>query len=328
MRDRVKIPAKHPAWPFLKFLVSLGTILLLLWIVDWQRAGQVLGNVRLGPLCLAPLLSLAGVGIGAARWSLLMGGAGFRLPVLEAYRGYLYGWLYNLFLPSALGGDVIRVGFAAKRSGCGIGPATVVVLTERILGLAATGTLLVTGALLFPHHALRMLAPFDDRLPLLLSVVGGACLFVFFGAAILLRGRAPGPGRPRTGKFFDALSPIRHLTPKLLPGVILLSLCFQFADILMSLLLAKALGLNVDLTVFLLVLPVVYLVTALPISLGGLGLREGSLAFLLSRFGILASDGITLSFLILLARMFVGGIGGLLQLQNSLKGGGERPPGA
>ena len=82
--------------------------------------------------------------------------------------------------------------------------------------------------------------------------------------------------------------------------------------------LLKAIGLSLPLRAFFAVVPMVYLATLLPISLGGLGVREGALVFLLARLGVPTSSAVTLSFLIYLNQVFLGMLGGSLQLARLL----------
>ena len=74
-----------------------------------------------------------------------------------------------------------------------------------------------------------------------------------------------------------------------------------------------ALHLILPLTAFFAAVPIVYLATLLPISLGGLGVREASFAFLLAQFNVSASDTITLSFLVYLNQVFIGILGWFVQ---------------
>jgi hypothetical protein len=65
-------------------------------------------------------------------------------------------------------------------------------------------------------------------------------------------------------------------------------------------------------------MPIVYLVTILPISIGGLGVREGTLVMILSFVNIETSEAVILSFLIYLNRILIGGVGGIIQLSSIL----------
>ena len=96
--------------------------------------------------------------------------------------------------------------------------------------------------------------------------------------------------------------------------VLILSAMFQAADIVVTFLLSQALGISVSLVVFFAVIPLVYVAICMPISLGGLGIREGMLVFLLSKFGVAASDAVMLSFLVYVNRVVIASLGGLVQL--------------
>jgi uncharacterized membrane protein YbhN (UPF0104 family) len=100
----------------------------------------------------------------------------------------------------------------------------------------------------------------------------------------------------------------------------LLSIVFQAADILVIFLLARMIGLTVPLVVFFAIVPFVFLISILPISLGGLGVREGLLTYLLAQFGVNTSDGITLSFLVYLSRFIPAIPGGIVQITETLFG--------
>jgi glycosyltransferase 2 family protein len=85
----------------------------------------------------------------------------------------------------------------------------------------------------------------------------------------------------------------------------------QFFDILAVHHLAKAIHVEQSLPFFLMVMPFVYVVTLLPISLGGLGGREGTLAFFLVRVGVATSDAVMLGFVIYVSRIAVSLLGSL-----------------
>ncbi|WPL17708.1 hypothetical protein Thiowin_02747 [Thiorhodovibrio winogradskyi] len=116
------------------------------------------------------------------------------------------------------------------------------------------------------------------------------------------------------GFITSSLRAFAMLDAGTLLNLIALSVLFQAADIIACFLLAEALSIQLDLATLFVVMPVTYLITLLPISLGGLGIREGVLVLLLGRVGISVSDAVTFAFLIHFNRMLVGGSGGLWHL--------------
>jgi len=118
--------------------------------------------------------------------------------------------------------------------------------------------------------------------------------------------------------FRTAMLTLCNLRGQTLGLVLILSAMFQTTNIVAVFLLSRAMNLGLSVTVVFAVVPIVSLATIIPISLGGLGVREVTLVFLLSRFEVMTSDAITLSFLIYLNFIFVGSIGGCLQFVGTL----------
>ena len=80
--------------------------------------------------------------------------------------------------------------------------------------------------------------------------------------------------------------------------VVVLSACFQVPDTLAAFALARAVQIDLPLLVFFVINPLVYISTNIPLSLGGLGVREGVLVLLLSSQGVSPSSAVLLAFLI------------------------------
>jgi uncharacterized membrane protein YbhN (UPF0104 family) len=95
--------------------------------------------------------------------------------------------------------------------------------------------------------------------------------------------------------------------------MIILSYFFQGVRITGMYAVAISLGIKVPFYAFFIIVPIVYIATLLPISLGGLGVREGAMVFLMSRLGVSTVDGVSLAFLIYLNLVFIGLVGGVLQ---------------
>jgi len=300
---------------FAKLIVSLGLVAYLVWIVDWERAVETINQINKLLITICPVLSLIGLVSGTVRWRFVLADSNVAFSCPRAYIGYLVGSFYGIFLPGVIGGDAVRIGFCVSQTKCKIGTATASVLVERIAGVFALLSFLLSVHLLFPT-SLSSLVTLESTAPVAVAATVGIIVIV----AVVLGRRVwvkwlPGANTRRVWGFvhsgIEVLSALRGKTT----GVVLvLSALFQATDIVVAFLLSQAIGLAVPLPVFFAIIPLVYLATVLPISLGGLGVREGTLVFLLSKFGVATSDAVTLSFLIYLNRVVVGGIGGLMQL--------------
>ncbi|MDB4534161.1 flippase-like domain-containing protein [Vicingaceae bacterium] len=111
---------------------------------------------------------------------------------------------------------------------------------------------------------------------------------------------------------------MRNIPVRTLLVVAVLSGIAQGMDIGASYFLARSINIDLPFAFFLVAIPIVYLGTVLPISLGGLGVREGILLVILMRVGELSSDAIILSSLLYLNRVFVAAIGGIAQFANGI----------
>ena len=108
-------------------------------------------------------------------------------------------------------------------------------------------------------------------------------------------------------RYFRCLSLLKVLT------IFILSFSAHFFDILGSFYLSRAINIDQHFPIFLLIMPIVYVFTILPISIGGIGVREGVLSFFLVKVGVYASDAVLLALIIYLNRVVVGAVGGVIQ---------------
>jgi uncharacterized membrane protein YbhN (UPF0104 family) len=99
-------------------------------------------------------------------------------------------------------------------------------------------------------------------------------------------------------------------------ALLLISATAQLADVVITFLLARYFELEVGFVELLIVIPIVYLFTILPISLGGLGVREGAMVLLLSSFEVGESTAIIIAFCLYLTKLIVGLVGGLIYLRS------------
>lgn len=314
------LPINHRKKIFftLRVIVSIGIFIYLVTVFDWERVASVFFRIRISYVWSAPLLLIFAFYFASVRWSTLLPYFGVQLRVREGFFYYLIGSFYGNLLPGVIGGDVVRVGICAAAKRKSVADVTVSVLLERICGVMA---LLVVGtiAIFFLSPGLR--SALGPSVVMTIPLMAGLLLAVLFGGYVLF-----GKALAKWLKTFSAshsgiaetILRIINYTKKIplvsIFVIFVLSAVFQFADILASFFLARAINIDLPLILFLAVFPIVYILTLLPISLGGLGVREGVLAYLLTRVGILPSDAVMLSFMIYLNRVFVSLIGGALQI--------------
>jgi hypothetical protein len=189
------------------------------------------------------------------------------------------------------------------------------VLMDRAIGMIVLVWLGAAGLLLFPEYAV----PPTVRSITLMLAAG------FVGAVLLLpllRGVLPEDGHPMVVKIRLALHSYRTQW-RALAAATALSLVAHLIQAWMHLVMGRALGLEVPLSFCIIVYPLVGTFAAIPVSLNGLGLREGGYIYLLAVIGISSENGIAfglLLFLIVALDSLLGGV--LFLLQKSPKAAG------
>jgi uncharacterized protein (TIRG00374 family) len=300
--------------------ISVGLLSYLLWIIDWDQAIKTLEQANKLLLLTAPFFLLAGYVISSSRWLLVLADSKVNFSFRQAYTGYLLGAFYSLFLPGVMGGDAVRIALCSKTTGGDLGTAVTSVMLERTAGVFALLSFLSFVCLLFPE-SLASAVPIKSTsiVIMLVAIMVTAMTVVVLGRRVLVMRHGEKSTRGISTFINSGIRALVSLRGRTLGLVLLLSALFQATDIIATFLLARAIGLTLSLKVFFAVLPLVYLATVIPISLGGLGVREGTLVLLLAHFNVRSLDAVTLSFLIYLNRVLIGGLGGLVQLAETSK---------
>lgn len=295
----------------LRILVSAGLLALLFLVLPWEQIAEAASRMTV-PLYLMALAGfVAAHAVGGVKWRIMMSasGGGSRLSAGDTAGCYGAGLFSNLFLPTVVGGDVVRAGLAARA----MGRAEAVVLgsvADRLIDVASLGLLLAGGALLAGAEVTGWAGP-----------LAGVVAVVALGAGLLLLplvlrrplDRWPRRFRRRIGRGLVAL---RHLSRR--PGTALaalaLSLSMQSALIVISAWLGHAVGAEAPLRAWFMVWPLAKAAGMLPVTLGGLGVRDAALASLLVPFGVPLAVGLVAS--LVWNAVLIGGalFGGLLWL--------------
>jgi uncharacterized membrane protein YbhN (UPF0104 family) len=225
--------------------------------------------------------------IGAWKWRLFLGLAGARIGRRQAVRFYGAGLFANLCLPSLIGGDVLRAGLAMsvvkEKDAVLLGS-----VVDRFADLLSLACIVSVGALLAPG-AFGTLGESEVSgkaiLITFLSILFGGLLVGLFALRVQTLRRWPRPiGRHLIG-VLRAMRAMRR-RPLLALGGLSLCVLLQTGFVLVNALVGRAMGLDLDLRLWLCLWPLAKIVAMMPISLGGLGIREFAFAGLVQPFGV------------------------------------------
>ncbi len=293
----------------LRIAVSVGVLALLLLLLPWSELGAAIG--RLSPLVWAGALAgfLTGHRLGVLKWRTLVNAGRAGLDATDALRCYAAGLFANLCLPTIVGGDVLRAALAGRATRR---PEAAVLggIGDRLLDVGVLGLLIVGGGLLS-----REALPGWGAQALTLGIVVGLTTGVVLFPLLLRRPLRAWPPRLRR-PLGRGLVALRKLARSPRPAAIAagLSLVIQTAFVLLNAWIGRSIGIDVPLAAWFLVWPLAKTAGLLPISLGGLGVRDATLGALLAPLGVPIATGVVAS-LIWQSVLIAGGlIAGLLWL--------------
>ncbi len=253
---------------------------------------------------------------GSMQWNLLLRAQGIHIPFRRALSLYFVGLFFSNFLPANLGGDVVKVVDLHRDTGKGSG-AVAATLMDRGAGLAILA-LMATVAGLISREAFGA-EPFLLLLPgfLLFFLAGGAAIMSNRVVKLLQKTMAIIPFqavRNAADSVLTALFQFRSRKRALLLAV-LMAIPVQTLRVLVHLFAARSIGIDAaaaPAVYFFLFIPIVAVFIALPISINGLGVREGLGVYFYGLIGIGDELAFSISFLAYLIGVVVSLIGGLV----------------
>lgn len=300
----------------LKLLVSGGLLALILSRIGLSALWQEVRAAHWGYLTAAFLVYLTTQAVRGYRWQLLLRGHGVSVPVLRLTYLYFVGSFFNVLLPTGFGGDAVRVLELAPYTPR-VAEAIGTVLVDRLTGVIA---LLGIALLVLPFS--YGLVPLSTAALIAVLAVGsvlGAWLLFFRQSWMetLLR-MLPALVRRPLEKLYTAVAGCGE---RAVLGALAVSVFFNLQNIATIYLIALALDVHLAVGYFFLFVPLISLSLTLPISLAGLGVREGVYVVLFGQAGVAEPRAVAMSLLYYGVNVVIGIIGGvwygLVALQQS-----------
>ena len=293
----------------IKLTVSIS---LIFWLISGMDPGDVWQHIEAFNLWyLVPFLglSLAGILVSVWKWGMVLQTVGLRPAMGSLLRLFWVGVFFNNFLPGRTGGDLVRA-YGISRTSQDRVNAVLSVAIDRGLNLIA---IIGIGVLALVSHWEIVPETVKHQIPYWALGV----LLVPFLIVLGVR-----QFRHRLGSLMNsAVQTGRSLIHR--PGALLipfaLSALYQTTMILSTYAMACALSIEVALETYFFLIPITALVTMLPISLNGFGLREGAYVVVFAPIGILPETAIALSVVNTLGTIGVSLIGGILYAMGPLQ---------
>jgi len=307
---------RHPLIVAARVLV---VIVIYAVIIDRVNIGSVVARLTAATaaaFAIAVLLLLGQLGLCTARWRMLVAAGSAPPDFVSSYCINLEGSFFNQILPSTIGGDAWRV-FRWRAGGVSVRAAAASVLMDRFSGAMGAAILAMLASFLLWCDGVNGYYVLSIFLPSV-AIVGGGIAFVF---------------TIRNHHFvFSYFAGIRNLIAKLEGSLVLdrrffISLLYSVASYVVCGLAVYATTLSLHLGISLLLTVAVtaaaLLVTMIPVSVAGWGIRELSFMALLAPFGVGAPDAFLVGVLFGLAGLVAALAGGVSLLADY--GNGRRP---
>jgi uncharacterized protein (TIRG00374 family) len=309
-----------------KVIVSLILIFLLLRGIGWRETLEKLLQIQPGYLLAALVVALLGVVVRAYRWQVLLSALEVEAPLGQLTALYFIGFLFTNVLPTGFGGDPIRM-YELSRYTHRAAEAAGTVLADRFFGLIVLQAMAVV-ALAFGY---QLVEPWMIAFTVLLFVGSLVAVWLLLnrrlwqslGERLVSLGQKQRPVLSKTVGQVGNLSIAEGLKRFYesfhgysIPAVgktLGVSLVFNILLITMNYLLGLSLGDRVSIWYYLLFVPITSIVTILPVSFAGLGVREGAYVFLFTQAGMPRETALSLSLLVYVISIFTPGlIGGII----------------
>jgi len=307
-------PGKHGArrWLVLAFRIALSLGMLWFLVVKIGESGSpefpewswTNGFWLTGAL----LLTLAGIVLSAARWQAVLAAMGQHSRFGRLLSHYLAGQFVANVLPTTIGGDVLRVSRLSRDSGMGPTSFASVVL-ERLTGWIVLPAMTFLGFLVNP--GLRHLGRATQ---VAISLAAGTLVLLAL-VVLAVASHRYGDVDAEKGwrRFLAAVSMgINQLRrhPRQAAGVLAVGLAYQLVLVGAAVMAARAIGIDAaGPTALLAFFPAVAIAQVLPISISGLGVREGLFVLFLRPLGVPTQQAVALGLLLYLLNLIVSLLG-------------------
>jgi uncharacterized protein (TIRG00374 family) len=290
------------------FIRVVGSSLLILWIlhmIDWEKMFEIAKKASFSYLVAAFLAVQLTVLSSVWKWKLLIANENGRgnVSLLKLGRFYYVGLFFNNFLPGSVGGDVVRVYYLGRITG--LSKAAASVAFERL----TSGIALVAIAL-FSSFFLKT----SKTVTLAVLLVAGIVIVLGLLGYLLIKKwpkvKIPTSGEVSNTKFkglitakkglvqmFQTIANYRRKGLIWWGMVSILSILFQVGLAWINQLLFLALGINIPWLDLLMIITIISVITMLPVSVNGLGVREGSYVFFFQQLGVPGEMAVAVSLL-------------------------------
>jgi len=274
-------------WRIVKIGIGLALLAWLLASVDFKELAHVAGQGDPWLLVLGLFMMMLSLPVFQA-WRLHVLIDGYTQSWATTLRVFFVGAFFNNVLPSNVGGDAIRLVYLQRMRGGNWGAPLALLMLHRLSGI---GVIVVIAAIYLAfegNHTIEVLGGISVGAPPLTIILGALAVAVLFGVALLF---APGALRnkivKRARKFGgDFITGWREVSAPAMFWLIVLTVGYQATRLLGFLYVVRYMGQDIGYGELIMVMAVTAVLALVPITVGALGVMEGSITLMLGAYGV------------------------------------------
>ncbi|MCD6578882.1 flippase-like domain-containing protein [bacterium] len=308
---------KKTAFTILRVLITAILLYIIFRNLNFAQLKSSLYSLKLIPYAIAVLLIIGNTFLLTERVHVLFSVFKNRPSYFKTLKYYLIGLFFNQTLPTSIGGDSIKGYFLGKDVG-DIAGGIIITFIDRVIGVITMLFYLFIAILIGGYRILQGKEFFYLLAIVILIIISVILLFSH-----------------RFSRFFYSLTfkKVEHkfkflhqvkeaykffLSTKKEKKIYMLSFINSiFAQILLVVavyFVSISLGINIHLLDYFIIMPIIFIVSMIPISIGGFGVREGVFVYILGRYGVSSEKALSLSLLFIIIFIVISIIGGVSYL--------------
>ncbi len=320
----MKEKSKDRLKTLLKITVSLSLIFYIIYTYGPYNIIYQIRETNLFYFSIVILITVFNVIISARKWQLLLKAKGEIQSFLHIWKLYYIGTFFNMFLPTNVGGDVVKAHKLSQVSKKSV-EAYSSVFMERFTGLIAVIALATISATFYLDDipttvAIMIYGVFLPAILISFFLISSKRFIILFQGFLnrILSTFNPFSLREKSIKM---LKSINHYTKKKKSIIyaLIISLIFHTLLIFINYLLSLSLGLDISLYFFFIFIPISHILLFLPVSIRGLGVREVIYVYFFTQVGATGAQAVSLSLLVQLIGVISSLIGGSVYLSSKIK---------
>lgn len=281
---------------FIKLFFGIGILVFLFSRTSVQEFVTLLGNANYLFFVFAVVLYVIGQVISAKKWMIISQRLQFKNTFRRYINLYFLGMFYNMFLPTNIGGDIIKVTKLKDDNEFSIKRSIISVMSDRITGACVLVLFILFGFLIYNSSKI-------------INIVNGIIILFFLsGIAFFVYVMKNDNLIPE--KFKNVYNLIKSLCEKkCIFNITILSLIFHLFLIVIHYCIAQMYNFNIPFAYYLLLYPITAIVAFLPLSINGIGLKEFAYVYMLKIFEIGTSEALLFAMTFNMVILFASALG-------------------